>query len=642
MFKIPSKNDIIKAQNKGCNILNKIVLLNSAKYQKAIIAFDVDSIQIVGKNNIGKTSLISVLNFLYMPNKKDWNFDDPALETLKYYFKKLDKNYIIFEIYKNSYFCILMKRSDNNQLQYYKIDSSYEDIQNKLFKKQDKSNLLLDFETIQSNLIGNIEELDNNKFKTLLYGKSKRDKTVIWLNENSTQKTFSKIYKYLLNTKLITNEKLKESLLIADKKNDEIREFSPNDNQKIEDIKRHQNYISKLENIKQDFSEFKHLVDEYYAKDENLNKKYSNFNNLYNSELAKVKKDKETLEGEVQNIQSAEIEPLNKKSLYLATQTGSCKTNIASVNNNYKTKNQEIVKIQKYDPIALLKASLKNIQTEEKNLKYDISQIEREDYTKDNIQELIQEKQSQSTQIENKIKNFENLLIHHISDDENVKKVINSVFSDDILNSDKSKIIASIETIDKNILNLFDGKIDISSIKEKDFLTIDTLNTQLKRTNQELKKYKSIQISINTFDEKQTRLVNIEDELKKISSEINEIEKLPKLKEELFIFDEERKKLEDEKQKIEEEEKDIKNKIDTIKKSIEEKNKDIISYTQRLNKLQSYYMKFEDELRNLHLSFINEESSESIDSLVIDIKALKRTLYSLKNRLLSKVGAEIA
>lgn len=62
-------------------ILNKIILLNSAKYQKALISFDVDSIQIVGKNNIGKTSLISVLNFLYMPNHKDWNFDHQALET---------------------------------------------------------------------------------------------------------------------------------------------------------------------------------------------------------------------------------------------------------------------------------------------------------------------------------------------------------------------------------------------------------------------------------------------------------------------------------------------------------------------------------------------------------------------------------
>ena len=44
------------------------MLLNSAKYQKAIISFDVDSIQIVGKNNIGKTSLISVLNFLIKSN----------------------------------------------------------------------------------------------------------------------------------------------------------------------------------------------------------------------------------------------------------------------------------------------------------------------------------------------------------------------------------------------------------------------------------------------------------------------------------------------------------------------------------------------------------------------------------------------
>ncbi len=567
-----------------------------------------------------------------MPNQKDWNFDHQAQETLKYYFKKLDKNYIIFEIYKNSYFCILIKRNDNNRLEYYKINSSYDDIQSNFFKKQDNNSLLLDFETIESNLIGNIEELDVNKFKALLYGKSKRDKTVIWLDENSTQKTFSKIYKYLLNTKLITNEKVKESLLIADKKNDEIREFSPSDNQKIEDIKRHQNYIGKLENIKKEFFEFKNIVDEYYIKDDNLNNFYSNFNNLYISEFNKVKEDKDTLKLEVENIEEEQINPLNLKNLELAVNLGSCKTNIINIINNYYNKNKEILLIEQYDSIELLKASLGNIQIEEKNIKYDLSQIERKDYTKESINQLILDEEKQIIQIENKVNNFENLLIHHISNDKNTKKVIHSIISDDILNLDKSKIVSIIKNIDKNILDIFDGKIDITTIKEKDFITIQSLNAKLEINKKDLKEYNLIQTNIINLNEKQTRLKYLEGEIKKLSTQIEEINKLPKLKEELLSFEEEDKKQEDKKQKIEEEQKSIGQEIDKIKQSIDEKNKIIKVYEDRLQTLKIYYKGFEDELQSLQSNFQNEESSESIDDLVTEIKALKKVLYFLKTR----------
>ncbi|WP_129007300.1 hypothetical protein [Arcobacter sp. CECT 8983] len=572
------------------------------------------------------------MNFLYMPNQNDWNFDHNPLMTLKYYFKKLDKNYIIFEIFKNSYFCILIKRNDNNKLEYYKINSSYDDIENSFFEKREDGNLLLDFETIQSNLIENIEELDLNKFKALLYGKSKREKTIIWLNDNSTQKTFSKIYKYLLNTKLISNEKVKESLLIADKKHEEIREFTTSDNQKIEDIKRHQNYIGKLKSIKKDFFEFKDKVEEYYIKNENLNSFYLSFNTLYNEEFNRVIQEKNTLILAVENTQSEQIKPLEKEKSDLDIKFGTCLANIQSVIKNHTNKEQEILKIEKYDSIELLQASLQNIETEKKNLEYDLSQIERENYTQEKIQGLISKQKTDIDQLEAQINNFENLLIHHIAEDEKIKKVINNVVSDKILNLDKEKIISIIRSVDENILNIFDGKIDISNIKERDFITIDSLNTQLQKTKKELEKYTSIHTNIQNFNDKQNILKQLEKDIKTINSQIEEIEKLPKLKEELLKFENEKKKLEDEKQDIEKEKEKLKKQIEEIKASIEEKNKTIKNYEERLKTLEIYYKGFEDELQNLQLNFKDEKPDKSIDDLVTNIKTLKTTLYTLKSK----------
>ncbi|RXJ90682.1 hypothetical protein CRV01_05905 [Arcobacter sp. CECT 8983] len=567
-----------------------------------------------------------------MPNQNDWNFDHNPLMTLKYYFKKLDKNYIIFEIFKNSYFCILIKRNDNNKLEYYKINSSYDDIENSFFEKREDGNLLLDFETIQSNLIENIEELDLNKFKALLYGKSKREKTIIWLNDNSTQKTFSKIYKYLLNTKLISNEKVKESLLIADKKHEEIREFTTSDNQKIEDIKRHQNYIGKLKSIKKDFFEFKDKVEEYYIKNENLNSFYLSFNTLYNEEFNRVIQEKNTLILAVENTQSEQIKPLEKEKSDLDIKFGTCLANIQSVIKNHTNKEQEILKIEKYDSIELLQASLQNIETEKKNLEYDLSQIERENYTQEKIQGLISKQKTDIDQLEAQINNFENLLIHHIAEDEKIKKVINNVVSDKILNLDKEKIISIIRSVDENILNIFDGKIDISNIKERDFITIDSLNTQLQKTKKELEKYTSIHTNIQNFNDKQNILKQLEKDIKTINSQIEEIEKLPKLKEELLKFENEKKKLEDEKQDIEKEKEKLKKQIEEIKASIEEKNKTIKNYEERLKTLEIYYKGFEDELQNLQLNFKDEKPDKSIDDLVTNIKTLKTTLYTLKSK----------
>jgi len=272
------------------------------------------------------------------------------------------------------------------------------------------------------------------------------------------------------------------------------------------------------------------------------------------------------------------------------------------------------------------------MQTEEENIKYNLSQIERENYTKESITQLILDKEKQIIQIQNKVNNFENLLIHHISDDENIKQVINSIISDDILNLDKSKILSIVKNIDKSIFNIFDGKIDISTIKEKDFITIDSLNDKLDKSKQELEKYKLIQTNIIHLNEKQTRLKYLEDEIKKLITQLEEINNLPKLKDELLSFEEEKKKLEDEKQKIEEQQKSIGKEIDKIKKSIEGKNKNIKDYEDRLKTLEIYYKGFEDELQNLQLNFQKEESAKSIDDLVTEIKALKKNLNLLKTK----------
>ena len=108
-------------------MLKRLVILNSDIYSKADIELaDCDSLQIVGPNNIGKSTLIYALNFLYIIDGKQMTFSGNRTgdkTTFNHYFPSINSSYIIFEIFKKRYYCILVKKNAEGSLDYYKIES---------------------------------------------------------------------------------------------------------------------------------------------------------------------------------------------------------------------------------------------------------------------------------------------------------------------------------------------------------------------------------------------------------------------------------------------------------------------------------------------------------------------------------------
>ncbi len=94
-------------------MLNRIVVINSTLYAKAnLLLGDAESIQLAAENNVGKSSLINCLNFLYILDKREWKFgDNTPTETIRHYFKTIDQSYVVFEIVKDGHYCIVVKRS---------------------------------------------------------------------------------------------------------------------------------------------------------------------------------------------------------------------------------------------------------------------------------------------------------------------------------------------------------------------------------------------------------------------------------------------------------------------------------------------------------------------------------------------------
>lgn len=74
---------------------SRMVLLRAGKYDYGEVEL-IKPLHLVGPNNIGKTSLIAVLQFLYIDDQRSMHFSREMAETRKYYFP--DQNsYILFE-----------------------------------------------------------------------------------------------------------------------------------------------------------------------------------------------------------------------------------------------------------------------------------------------------------------------------------------------------------------------------------------------------------------------------------------------------------------------------------------------------------------------------------------------------------------
>jgi energy-coupling factor transporter ATP-binding protein EcfA2 len=115
--------DFLKSLEFELNNLDSIELLtiiNSKVYGKAEIRFnDCDSLQLVGPNNIGKSTLIYALNFLFIIDGNKMTFSGNRRgdkETIHHYFPNPNQSYIVFEVFKKAYYCILLKLNMNLHL----------------------------------------------------------------------------------------------------------------------------------------------------------------------------------------------------------------------------------------------------------------------------------------------------------------------------------------------------------------------------------------------------------------------------------------------------------------------------------------------------------------------------------------------
>lgn len=576
-------------------MLTSLSILNSKVYGKAEIRLnDCDSLQLVGPNNIGKSTLIYALNFLFIIDGNKMTFSGQRRgdkETLHHYFPNYNQSYIVFEIFKKSYYCILVKRNSDSELEYFKFNSEYKE---EYFVGEDKR--LLKFDEVQAVLAEKGVEFEQFKDKrevfNTVYQRGRRNNGVVWLEDTvkteGLSNNFSRIYRYLINTKLITNKNLKEALIIADNRENEILNFSQKNKKDIVDLRKINNEIRNLKSVKNEFDEFREVVSQYNAKARIINQLFYGFTKNYETTLPSLQSQLVEKNQFIAKINMEINEDLIPQKADFDRKIGGKETEIKSRAYSLNEKENELKIINSFDPIELLNEALANLDRKRKEVESRITMVEVQKLSSRQIEFRIDQLNDQISRFENQVKNYSNLLINKISGNKENRKLLNAILSEEIKSLPGDQVIKAIHKVGES-LKIFDGEIDISkNLSPKDFQSVDEIKELLNNAKVDLKTQQALFEVVRDFEKSQNDLKAIQEEMEEIKMKIQKIKSKPSIQKAIEKFKQELSSLNEENQKLENEQnrlaKTIAKKQLEVQEMIVEKDK----RERRIRELQEY------------------------------------------------------
>lgn len=518
-------------------MLNRIIVLNSTTYGKAVVRLDdADSIQLVGPNNIGKSTLVFALNFLFIIDGKRMSFVDNKTgdkETIHHYFPSATNSFLIFEIFKQRHYCILLKRNNEGEVEYYRIDHEYRE---ELFiKTHENQQSVVKFEELYSKLITSGITIEGFKEKrdvfSFVYQRGRRNNGVVWLENTVTSdglsNNFSKVYRYLINSKLITNKTLKEALIIADNRDKEALNFSQKSKKDINDLLRINDEIKVISSIQNDFIDFREVANLYRAKTKILSELLYSFNALYSPALIDQEMKWHEKKSELEGVQNELNESLNPKKGKLDREIGGKETEQRQILNLQKEIQNRIDEINSYEGFDFLNQSLFNLDERRRILETSITRIQTSSVKE--IENGILDRSRECERLESQIRGYSNQLIHKITSSQKDKEKLNQILSPEFSSLSSGLIEREITSLSES-MNLFDGKIKLpDDLKGKPIPSIHELSQKKSILEKELKDYQELLPVARDYEKAKNDLATLNGEIAVIKNKIQLVESLPSL-----------------------------------------------------------------------------------------------------------------
>lgn len=618
-------------------MLKRIIILNSSTYGKAIVRLDdCDSIQLVGPNNVGKSTMIFTLNFLFIIDGKKMTFVDNKTgdkETIHHYFPSPVNSYLIFEIFKQRYYSILIKRNNEGELEYYKFDHDYRD--EFFIENNNNQQTILKFDDFRTKLSEAGIELKPFKDKrdvfNFVYQRGKRNNGVVWLEDNvmsdGLSNNFSKIYRYLINSKLITNPALKESLIIANNKDKENLNFSQKSKKDITDLLRVNDEIKIISSIKREFSEFREVVNQYKAKRNILSELLYAFNQQYSPTFIEIETQFYKKKKEISDTTIELSETLNPQKQEFDRQIGAKGEGLKLNQEQQAELQKQIKEINSYEGIDFLKQSFANLDDKRKGIETRITNIQSRGLSVKQIEQKINLSKQAVERIDRQVKDYSNQLIHKITDKQEHKEILNYILSSEFSASVAETIEKKISQID-TLMILFDGEIKLKTeLKKKEIPSLEVLKEELVSTQKEKDEYEKLLPIAQDLETAISELNSAKESIKEVSEKIRKTELKPNIEKKLSELVSAFSKATEEKEALEKELKVlselINRKTDSIKLLTEDKDK----LDNRVKELRQW----KEEVEKIPFDPIEIESTEALKTVYSKIKLHNTERETLKS-----------
>jgi len=489
-------------------MLNRIVIINSELYAKASIHIgDNASIQITAENNVGKSSFLNTLNFLYITDKDQMRFEDnrKLSDSMKHYFDGTSlHSFIVFEIFKNGYYCILVKATPENTIEYYKINGEYKEnffIQTSTdgFKAKKWENILQ--ELTNDNPTDPPTLLKSEELYNLVYNSDKNKNPVVWIKREVKRKgralsnSFTDIYKHLIKTSEINEKSFKNALLIADNKQDTLLNvFTSSSFDKINEFEKKKTHLDNLRVVTLDFEKLKILNDTFIAEEKVLGKLKNTFFKKFDA-VEKDLSDKTATDSllsiSIRTLETKIDVTLKKERDELIAEKTTFGNQIEAAKKENIEIDKQLKEVEDYEPQTdhlMFQGLITKSETEDKQrieLEAQLTQLERSKFTLNEVEKGIKTLEGEIQSEENSIKEFDNLLYQNISVDPGIIRKAYSLLSSKVAKLDKSKIKKEISKADFPF-TFFDGKIDASEIEIQKLPTIKELQDDVETKKKEL------------------------------------------------------------------------------------------------------------------------------------------------------------
>ncbi len=626
-------------------MLSKIIILNSAIYAKAVVILDSPSIQIVANNNTGKSSFINTLNFLFIIAKKKMEFGDHEWkETLNHYFPQPNTSCILFEIFVSGrgYKCVLVNRNtSSDDVNYYIVEREWAFLDTIFFSNDGE---LINFQNFRKELISqgiNTEQVERDKLFDKVYSSLATNYPVVQITSHvrrqgrSLENSFTRIYKYLISPKSIDSEALKEALITADNRQNESLIVFADSIQKdsIVILKNHNEEIQKLKSIEFSFKEFKQVYKNYLEKKAEIGREYYLFDRIYQMEAKQLSDNIESLNRDNINIQN-EIDhtliPLQRK---IDREIGSLNTKIDLEKDHLseeKRKEDGINSIiSKYGSIdfALNSLTQENEQLIRKisDIEYQLKEIETHNLSEEIVQRKLTKLNKEKRIIQSKLEDFDNLIFSNLTDNEDLQRLLNTIFSQKVSSLSKNKIVQSITNpiSSLGILEIYGGLIDVSEIDVEDIETVEILAQQLSDINNEISRQTEVLKVIKTRKAKEQELQNMQNESKSVKSDLDKIEGIAHVQKQIKEIEQNLKNLLTQTNDKEKEAEAVKQNLSDYQIQLSKNSRILEEHKEKLNTRKILYETIHNNAENLGIEKVPysiEDENEDLEALHDKIK----------------------